>query len=354
MIEKYIRRDLKDFKNYSADFINYKVKLDANESPYSLCEEMKVELCNWIKESENLNIYPDTDCSELREELAKFWTVEKENVICGVGSDQLIDCILKLFIEVNDKVMMPTPSFAMYKISTVMNHGIPCEFDLNNDYSYDTEKIIEHYKKLNPKVLILCTPNNPTGNKMDKGEMKKVLENVKCPVIVDEAYGEFNDETVIDLIKQYDNLIILRTFSKIYGLAGLRVGYGISNSKMIHLINVTKPPYNLNTFSQIVAVQVLKNKALYEDRGNKIMEEKKWLEEELKLIRDIEIFKSSANFILIKSPVNNLGDKLKEKGILIRSFKGDDKLNNCHRISIGLREENEILIKGIKELYDNE
>lgn len=354
MIEKYIRRDLKDFKNYSADFKDYKVKLDANESPYSLFKEINEELCNWINESENFNIYPDTGCSELRQELAKFWTVYKENVICGVGSDQLIDCILKLFLEANDKVMMPTPSFAMYKISTVMNHGIPCEFELNNDYNYDTKKIIKTYKKINPKLLILCTPNNPTGNMMFKSEIKKVLENVQCPVIIDEAYGEFNNETMIDLINEYENLIVLRTFSKLYGLAGLRVGYAISNSKMINLINVTRPPYNLNTFSQKAAILVLKNMDIYEARVNKIMEEKKWLEEELKLIRDLEVFKSSANFILIKSSVNNLGGKLKEKGILVRSFKGDDKLNNCHRISVGLREENEILIKGIKELYDNE
>lgn len=354
MIEKYIRSDLKNFKNYSADFIDYKVKLDANESPYSLCEEIKVELSNWINESENFNIYPDTDSSELREEIAKFWTVEKENIICGVGADQLIDCILKLMIEVNDKVMMPTPSFAMYKIATVMNHGLPLEFDLNDDYSYDTNKIIEMYKEKNPKLLILCTPNNPTGNVMAKNEIKKVLENVQCPVIVDEAYAEFNGETVIDLINEYENLIVLRTFSKIYGLAGLRVGYGISNYKMINLISIIKPPYNLNTFSQKAAIEVLKHDAVYKKRVNKIMEEKKWLEEALKLISDIKVFDSNANFILIKSSVNDLGCKLKEKGILIRSFKTHDKLMNCHRISIGSREQNEILMGGIKELYDNE
>lgn len=353
MIDRYIRRDLIDFNSYLVDLLEYKVKLDANESPYGFNEEIKNQLCDLIKKEE-FNRYPDTECNDLREEIANFWNVKKENVICGVGSDQLIDCILKLFIEVNNKVMIPKPSFSMYKITTVMNHGIPCEYDLNNDFSYNTQKIIEHYKKLNPKVLILCTPNNPTGNKIDKVELKEILKNVSCPVIIDEAYGEFNNETMIDLIDEFENLIVLRTFSKLYGLAGLRVGYAISNTNLINLIKITTPPYNLNTFSEKVATIILKNKNLYQDIAKKIMKEKSWLENELKKINNLEVFDSCANFILVKSQLKDLAEKLKEKGILVRGFPRDDRLKDYVRISIGFRKENEILLVAVKELHNNE
>ncbi|WP_058485096.1 histidinol-phosphate transaminase [Defluviitalea phaphyphila] len=349
MIKNYIRKELRDFKPYHADFIQQKIKLDANESPFTLSENVKKKLIEWIENEENINRYPDTDSTELRKTLASFWNVSIDNVICGVGSDQLIDCMMKVFIEPGDKVVMPTPSFSMYSSTVVLNHGVPIQVELNSDYSYPIENIIKSCKENNAKILILCTPNNPTGNVLFEEEIKKIAENVKCPILIDEAYGEFTSSTMIPFIKEYPNIVVFRTFSKAYGLAGLRVGYGVGNKEIIDAIYLTKPPYNLNTISQKIATWVLQDYKIYKDRISYLKKEREYLLEELKSLPNIKVFNSEANFILIETNKLNLVKKLEEKEIFVRSFPKNSK-TILIRITVGTKEQNKILINAIKEI----
>lgn len=349
-MRKLIREQLKSFSAYHVLNQENMIKLDANESPYSLDEKVKNDLVNWINQNENFNIYPDTDSLLLRSKIADFWKVNIDNIICGVGSDQLIDGIMKLFLEPGDKVLIPTPSFSMYKLTTVLNHGEPIEFNLNEDFSFDYKLIIEKYKETKPKLLFLCTPNNPTGNIIEEKHIVNILEAVDCPVIVDEAYGEFSYTSMVKYVNSYKNLIVLRTFSKAYGLAGLRVGYGVANKEMIDYINITKPPYNLNTFSQKVAELVLQNSQEYEKRIDLIVKQRDYIYNKLEDIEGIDVFPSGANFFLIRSKSVDLAEKLKARKILVRSFKNDKDLKGCIRVSVGKEEENELLISSIKEI----
>lgn len=344
-MKEWLRNDLKDYIPYNATDPEYNIKLNANESPFNMPDKVKDNIIKWIKEKENLNIYPDTDCTELRIELAKFWNVQKQNIICGVGSDQMIDYICKAFLEVDDIVLVPSPSFSMYTLTAKLNKAKVINIAFDDNFEYNTDYIIQLCNKYNPKLLFICTPNNPTGKSINIEDIKKILNNTKCPVILDEAYAEFNDKTMIPFINDYKNIIILRTFSKAYSLAGIRVGYAVANEDAINCIEIVKTPYNLNTLSQKIAIEVLKNVEIYKERIDYLKSERDWLFDKLKAIDYIKAYSSDANFIYVESKID-IAKKLLNSGILIRAFNKQDDLYRF-RISIGTRQQNEELIKNL-------
>ncbi|GMQ58909.1 histidinol-phosphate transaminase [Vallitalea sediminicola] len=354
MIKDYIRKDLKDFEPYHAPLKECDIKLDANENPYLHEEKILDKVKEWINDCNNIRRYPDTDCNELRDALAKFWQVEKDNVVCSVGSDQLIDCILKVFLEPGDKVLMPTPSFSMYKLATKLNRGVPVDFKLNDDFSYDVNKILDLYNEIKPKCVFICTPNNPTGNIISTKDIERLLQTIKCPLIIDEAYSEYIDDTMIGKFRKYDNLIVLKTFSKAYGLAGLRVGYGIASKSMIDAINVVIPPYHLNSLSQFLAKIVIENSQQYDIRVKEIIHNRKWLNDNLEEIYYVDkVYPSHANYLLIKVSDAKIAEKLEKDKILVRGYGEQGELANCIRITVGTKEENEQLINVMKKYEIN-
>jgi histidinol-phosphate aminotransferase len=347
-MKQWMRKDLINYEPYHASEVPHRIKLDANESPFNMPEPVRDTIIKWLQQEENLNIYPDTDCLELKAELSKFWNVKSENIICGVGSDQLIEYICKVFLEPGDIVIAPDPSFSMYGLTAVMNRGVLVNVPLYKDYNYDAEAIIECCKKNNPKLLILCTPNNPTGKSISVSDTEKILNEVKCPVILDEAYAEFSKATMIPYIEKYPNMIVLRTFSKAYSLAGMRIGYGIASKEMIDIVEVVRAPYNLNTMSQKIAIEILRNREIYKQRIEYLEAERDWLQKELGEFDYISIYPSDANFIYINTKIN-IAQELKNRGILIRAFKPCNKVYYS-RISVGSRQQNEELIKALKEI----
>jgi histidinol-phosphate aminotransferase len=346
MINKYIRKDLANFKPYHAPAKEYNIKIDANENPYSHKEEVVNELKKWLENKENITRYPDTDSNVLREKIASVYGVSKDNVTCGVGSDQLIELIIKVFIEPDDVVLVPNPSFSMYGLSTILNHGKIVEYELEEDFAYSINKLIDLYKEINPKIIFLCTPNNPTGTILEKQYIKELLEVVKCPVVIDEAYAEFISDSMIEEIYNYSNIIVLRTFSKAFGLAGLRVGYGVGSKDIIEAINICKPPYNLSSLSQKFAELILDNRDYYLDQVNKLNENRDDFKEKLKNINIIDnVFPSCANFILVKSSrAKDIVSNLEQNKILVRGYGIEGRLANCIRITIGTKEENDNVI----------
>jgi len=349
MIRDYMRKDLKDFIPYHSPNKNYQIKLDANENPYPVSESVIRRLKIWLETKDHLTRYPDTDVHRLREKLASYYKVDKEELICTVGSDQLIDLLIKTFVEAGETVLVPNPSFSMYTLSTVINHGkaVPYELDKNFDYDYDV--IIEAYRTYQPKLLFICTPNNPTGNQASIEGMKQLLNVVKCPVIIDEAYEEFINDSMIDYINQYPQLIVLRTFSKAYGIAGLRIGYGLANKEMIDILSRVKPPYNVSAFSQAAAEFVLDDQAYYREKVKEICQNKVALIKDLRGTDCFErVYETTGNFILVKEKKEGLFTYLQEQGILIRRFGEKGRLKSHLRISIGTQEENRQLIQEIK------
>ncbi len=348
MIRRYLRKDLSDYQPYHAPLKEYKIKMDNNELAYGHEADFMASIKQWMENDQHLTRYPDTDCQALSQALGRLWKVEQENILCGVGSDQLIDCFLKVFLEVGDKVMMPKPSFSMYSLTARLNHGTVLEFELEEDFSYPIDRMIELYQKQKPKVVILCTPNNPTGNSLSIDDIKRLLEVINCPVLIDEAYAEYTGISMIEHIQSYPNIIVLRTFSKALGLAGLRVGYGIGSEAIIKAVAIAKPPYNLNALSMVAAQKALENMDYFNKKVQQTIQNRQWLAQELKKLNVIDkVYPSDTNFILIRPKIDNLSLYLERNKILVRSFS-KDPLKGCIRITTGTMEENKILIDTIK------
>lgn len=346
MISSYLRKDLIDFEPYHAPIKAYDVKIDANENPFEHCKEVIDKAREWLLDKDNLTRYPDTDHHSLREKLGQLYGVSKDHITCGVGSDQLIDYILKAFIEPGDKILAPHPSFSMYSLSNHLNHGITINYELNEDFSYPIDSIIELYHQYQPKIVFICTPNNPTGSVIEKDQLIKLLNVIKCPVVVDEAYGEFIQDEMISSTQKYEQLIVLRTFSKAFGLAGLRVGYAISGIEGISAINRCQAPYNLSGFSAKMAELVIEHIDYYRSAVEKLQTNREWLYEALKEIPVIDkVYPSRANFILIKVNDINVISYLEKEKILVRGYGTEGRLSNCMRLTVGSEEENKLLLE---------
>ncbi|MDA3847207.1 MAG: histidinol-phosphate transaminase [Vallitaleaceae bacterium] len=301
-IKDYIRRDLLNFKPYHAPLKPYDIKVDANENPFShhpsVIEKTKI----WLDNKDHLTRYPDTDSMELRTKLADFYQVSPQNIICGVGSDQLIEYVTKCFVEPGDNVLVPDPSFSMYGIANALNHGITINYELSDTFEYDENMIVRLCLEHNPKLLFICTPNNPTGSIISNEQVLSILKKVSCPVVLDEAYDEFVEESMVSYIKEYPNLLILRTFSKAFGCAGLRVGYGIGSEDMIEALNICKSPYNLPSISSAIAGFVLEEEDYYMANVSNMNINRELLYEELTQLEWLKaVYPSKANFILIKT-----------------------------------------------------
>jgi len=350
-MKKYLRRDLWDLKAYNANQLECEYKLDANESPWDLPEKIKIELSRMIMEGFNANRYPDSDATDLRKDIAQYCEVDPENILVGSGSDELIHIIINAFIEKGDVVLCPAPSFGMYKMFTKISGGIPVEIPLDVCYNYQTDLILEAVKKHNPKMIFLCTPNNPTGNAIPISDIRRILDFFSGIVVIDEAYIEFGNESMTKKILDYPNGIVLRTFSKAMGLAGLRIGYSICNKELASQIFIVKPPYNINTFSQKAASICLKNLDIIHQRVLYIKEQRENLKTLLKQIDGVYVYPSEANFILIRVPDGNKVYKaLLEQGILVRNFSDHPMLKNCLRITVGDEEANNALYKALEEI----
>lgn len=357
MIEKLIRPEIQSFTPYNANQQPYKIKLDANESPFNIPLAARKRLSEFIKNDPQLNLYPDTDSIELRKALSEHWDVDADCIIVGTGSDQLIQIITNVFVGVDDKVVYPVPSFGMYKDACLIAGGTPVEYLLNPDekFEYSKETIIDAYEKEQPKIIYICNPNNPTGNIMLKDDILEVVKYCENSlVIVDEAYAEFSDSTVIPYVKEYENLLVLKTFSKAYGLAGIRCGYSLSCKKLTNAINLARPPYNISSLSQYIAQLVLSNNEEINNNIEYLKEQREWMSGKLSKLKGIEVYKSHANFILIKvENCNEVYRKLCEKGIFVRKFGKGSLLSEYLRVSIGTKEQNTIFLDELNSICYN-
>lgn len=343
---RYIREDLQELVPYRASNYEHKIALNSNESPFDLPGGTKKRLIKHIQRDNLFNRYPDPDSTLLRQAIAKHCKVDASNILVASGSDELIQMIINTFVNKGEYVLYPTPSFSMYKIYTQICGGIPVSVELGEDYKYNIDTFIEMGHRYDAKVAFICNPNNPTGTTIDREEIKSFIEEFKGIVVIDEAYIEFHGGTVMDLILKYDNVIILRTFSKAFGAAGLRIGYLVANQDIVDDVYVTKSPYNINTFSQLTALELLKDWDKVKERIDYIIAERERLYGILCAIDNIDVFPSSANFLLIKVEDSQyVYDELLKTGILVRNFSEDDILANHIRVSIGSKEENDMFLQ---------
>lgn len=357
-MEKLIRRDLLAFGGYSAatspDILDGKIdvtpagiiKLDANENPYGCSPRVQKALAKYGK----YHIYPDDGQERLRKMLAAHSGISPERIVAGNGSNQLIDLLVRLLITKGDEVINLTPTFGIYSFSTRLCGGTLVEVPRKDNFSFDVKEVSAAITS-HTKIIFIANPNNPTANLAPREDIEALLET-DVPVVVDEAYYEFSRTTVLPLIEKYDNLVVLRTFSKWAGLAGLRIGYGFFQPEIAAFILRIKVPYNVNVAALVAVEESLKDTDYLMASVDKIIAERKRLYAALKRITWLKPYPSQANFILcdvLEGDAKTLHARLQAKGILVRYFD-QPRIKNCIRVSVGRPEHTDALIKALREI----
>jgi len=343
-IDALVRDNVKNMSSYSSARDEHKngydenlIYLDANESPFD----------------NGINRYPDNKHNDLKTVVSKIKNVNVNQVVFGNGTDEILDLIVRVFCNPNqDQIITLPPTYGMYDVIAKTNSVENIEIPLKSDFSIDRDKILG-LKPSNTKILFLCSPNNPTGNSFDINILSDLIKDFKGIVVIDEAYIDFSSQkSLINLIGKYENLIITQTMSKAYGMAGIRLGMGFSNEKIISYINKIKPPYNINILTENKALEELKKVNEIKSNVNSILNHREKLIFFLEKLDFVEkIYESDANFILVKVDNADLRyNQLLKKGIVVRNRTNQYLCQNCLRITVGTKDENKILIKTLNEL----
>ena len=337
---KYMKKSFEAMVPYHSKLIEDGIILNANESPIfppdKVVNEIKEKIVNI-----DFNRYPDMDEVKLNKAIAKKFGIKPENVSCGVGSDELLDVVFRATLEVGDYVVGFTPSFSMYKVfaELVGAHYIPVLGDKNNIFNVDD--MIEKIAEFNPKLVIICSPNNPTGQYFTEKEVRRIIESTDALIALDLAYIDFASKDYTTIALDYDNVIAFRTFSKAMALPSIRVGYAISKKDNIDMIDAIKAPYSVTSISQIAAEIAISHFDLYKGQIKMIVTEREKLYNAL-IKLGLNAFKSEANFIYILMD-DKYNDALLKQKIYIRKFK-----SGVYRITVGSPYENEKLLEVLK------
>ncbi len=311
------------------------VYLDANENPYPLAYAR----------------YPDPLQKELKKLIGEWRKVDPGSLFLGNGSDEIIDLLIRVFcIPGKDSIYTTTPGFGMYKVAAAINDVRVTEFQLDENFNLDGEKFIAGIPE-NGKIIFLCSPNNPTGNSITLDQVRYICEHSDCIIVIDEAYIDFSDfPSATSLLSEFDHLVVMQTFSKAIGAAGLRIGMAIAHPGLIELLNKVKMPYNISKANQMEAIErmrIIKSETGYIEE---IKRERQTLADKLIEFGFIRhIYPSDANFLLIKvEDANVLYQYLLSKGIIVRNRSSLKGCENCLRITIGTPEENKLLVEALQ------
>jgi len=348
-----INKNIRTLKEYHLKPEDTPVKLNQNENPLDWPRSIKNDIAEFVRERP-WNRYPNFVPDELKKALARFSGLSPDNIIAGNGSNEMLLDLLISLTQPDRAVIICQPTFSLYQI---LIEGLGRKAQIlyaNDDLTYNEKNIIDACVK-NPKaLLIICSPNNPTGSVLSESHIREILDRHKGFFILDQAYVEFGGYSAIPLIKEYPNLIITRTLSKAFRGAGLRLGYMLGTPEIIKEINKIKLPYNINFFSEHVAIVALSRKEELEETVKLIQPQRQKLFDFLKTLPLDNVYPSSANFICIRTGnKNSLFQYLKENGILIRDVSSYPLLENCLRISVGSEEENELLMQKLSHFFIN-
>ncbi|KJR98198.1 MAG: histidinol-phosphate aminotransferase [Peptococcaceae bacterium BRH_c4a] len=342
------RQDLNGMEPYDAYYAPGVIRLDANENPHDFPAEVREYMVSRM-EPQFFGRYPDSMARELVRDLASFFAVGTENIMVGNGSDELILNIMLAF-GVGRKVHIASPTFSMYGIHARVAGAAPVNVQRDQDFEVDVEAMIRSAGE-EPSVIIICNPNNPTGTVTSPEDIAALAGSVNSLVVVDEAYIEFGGQSCIPLLDKYPNLMVLRTFSKAFGLAGMRVGYLLASPEVVRELMRIKQPFNVNSFSQMAARAVLKFRSLFQDSIGRIIIDRKNLEQNLRQIPGVKVYPTVANFLFFSTgaPAGEVYRGLLEEGVMIR-FIGVPGRGDYLRVSVGTERENNIFIDKLKSV----
>jgi histidinol-phosphate aminotransferase len=343
-LNKLVRQNIKDLKPYSSARSEYSgtanVFLDANENSYGS------PLTKWY------NRYPDPLQWELKKKIAAIKNVAAENMLLGNGSDECIDLLMRAFCEPQkDNIIICPPTYGMYEVYGKINDVEIREVPLLPDFQLNLEGI-EAAIDENTKLIFICSPNNPTGNSIDREDIEIVLNNFEGIVVIDEAYINYSrHRSFVAELKEYPNLVVMQTFSKAWGLAALRLGINFASEAIINVLNKIKPPYNINQATQELAIKALDNLEDVNTMIRETVKEREVLVKELVQLPMVKkVYPSDANFVLAKmDQATQVYNYLKEKGIIVRNRSNVMLCEDCLRITIGTPEQDRQLLNSLKE-----
>ena len=340
-VSKWVRKNILDLKPYSSARDEFKgeaeIFLDANENPYP----------------SSYNRYPDPLQWKVKNALAKIKGVMPEQIFLGNGSDEAIDLIIRAFCEpYQNRILITDPTYGMYAVSADINAVPVIKVELTKEFDIDVAAILTAITT-ECKVIFLCSPNNPTGNLLSASSIKKILEEFDGIVVIDEAYIDFTpSQSFIKYLSTYPNLVVLQTFSKAWGLAGLRLGMAFASAELIAVMNKIKYPYNVNIQTQEIALKTLQAEDKKNNAVTEIVDEREKLKKNLLMLPITQnVYHSDANFLLVKmTDAPAVYRYLMDRKIIIRDRSKVTLCKDCVRITVGTPEENQNLIAALKKL----
>ena len=327
-----------------------RVKINQNENPFELPEELKREVLEealrrpWGR-------YPEFDPRELREALAEFVGFRPDGVLVGNGSNELIEALLLVTVGPGTRVVIPEPTFTLYALLTGILGGEAVRVRLEASLRYDASALVDAARRAGASLTIVCSPNNPTGSVMSLPEVERLCRETEGLVVVDEAYHEFAGATVVPLLDRHPNLVVLRTFSKAMALAGLRVGYLLAAPALVREIDKARLPYNVNFFSEIAALLALRRRDVLAAAVTRLRRLRDGVMAEVGSMPGIVVHPSHANFFLLElleADPKAVFEALYARGILVRDVTSYPGLSRCLRISVGSEEENAALVDALQ------
>lgn len=327
------------------------IKLNQNENPFDVPEVLKRTAVETLTNM-SWNRYPDVFPGQLQQSLSAFTGHPVEGILAGNGSNELMYTVALAIISRGTKVLITEPTFFLYEKIIRLCEGTIVSVPMRNDLSFDAEQIIETAVREHPSLLVLVSPNSPTAQSLAITDVEAILRATDALVLVDEAYIEFSDQaSVHSLVAEYDRLIVLRTFSKAFSLAGLRIGYLLANTAVCTELMKVKVPFAVNAFSASVAISLLNNISLLHERVAYIKEQKKRVEFALRGYLGVELFPSDTNFLIFRTeqPAAYLFEKLLSDNVLVRDVSSYPMLGRVLRVNIGTHEENSAFLASLKK-----
>ena len=344
-----IKPEVRALHGYHLTAYDCPIKLNQNESPFDVPDSLKDDILHAVRDK-SWSRYPEPMQMDLVEALADHAGVQPEGLIVCNGSNTLVQLVLGVVSAPGVQVVIPSPSFSLYGLYTDIFSGRVLDIPLTENYGFDIPALCRAASEKNVRLIILCSPNNPTGCAISNADLDKLLSSTSALVMVDEAYGEFYDQTAIDLLPKHPNLIVLKTLSKAFGAAGIRVGYLIAHPDLRREIIKGKIPFDINIFSHTAAMAILNHKDLIQKRIAFICSERERVFQSLAQIEGVTPYPSHANLILFEvADPDRVFTGLIEQGVLIRNVTSYPMLDKALRVSIGKERENDRFLEALKK-----
>jgi histidinol-phosphate aminotransferase len=349
-LDKFIKPEVVKLKGYHLAKREFVIKLDQNENAYSFPDSLKEKFWQRVRNLD-WSRYPDFQMEGITGRIAEYVHQPPENTLVGNGSNSLIQALLVVTLSPGDRLLVPEPTFTLYELTGKMLGAEVVTFRLHpEDFSLPLKEMLEACRAPRAKVLVVCTPNNPTGNCVPLEQLRALLDAFPGLVVIDEAYQEFSGQDAAPLLREYENLVILRTFSKALSLAGMRVGYMISQPEICAEVKKARLPYSVNLFSEAAVTVALEERHMLKKTVDEILEQRKELWPALHAFKSLRVYPSDTNFFLVRATNGPaLFHHLLQDGILVRDVGGYPGLENCLRISIGTREQNRRLLDNLRK-----